>query len=56
MHAVGFQHEHSRNDRDNFVKVVRNNIQGGKQLSSEIVILYYGKETIFEELLKIIFT
>ena len=30
MHAIGFYHEHCRADRDNHVKVQRNNIKPSK--------------------------
>ena len=31
LHAMGFSHEHSRSDRDDFVKVNFTNIQTGNQ-------------------------
>ncbi|KAK6746932.1 hypothetical protein RB195_000277 [Necator americanus] len=30
MHAIGFEHEHQRPDRDNFIRVVYNNVQPGQ--------------------------
>ncbi|CAK8675733.1 unnamed protein product [Clavelina lepadiformis] len=35
MHVVGFQHEHSRSDRDQFVKVLNQNIKDGMSLNFE---------------------
>jgi len=30
MHALGFYHEHTRDDRDKFVKVIYRNVKDGK--------------------------
>lgn len=37
MHAIGFYHEHSRLDRNNFVQVLAHNIQDGKQENFDVV-------------------
>ncbi|CAN8017651.1 unnamed protein product [Ixodes persulcatus] len=33
LHALGFEHEHARIDRDNYIKVYRNNILAGESQS-----------------------
>ena len=45
-HALGFYHEHSRYDRDDFVQVMTNNVKNGEQHNfarySPIAINTYG--------------
>lgn len=40
MHVVGFQHEHSRSDRDRFVKIMTSNIQKGGSLLRCLGLVY----------------
>ena len=39
MHALGFRHEHQRPDRDDYIKVLSENIKSG--FKSEFEKIYY---------------
>ena len=47
VHALGFVHEHTRPDRDNFISVNMDNIQLGKEKNFEI--RKHGTSDFFEK-------
>ena len=47
LHTLGFVHEHTRPDRDNFISVNTNNIQLGKEKNFEI--RKHGTSDFFEK-------
>ena len=47
LHTLGFVHEHTRPDRDNFISVNTNNIQLGKEKNFEI--RKHGNSDFFEK-------
>ncbi|VDM77765.1 unnamed protein product [Strongylus vulgaris] len=40
MHAIGFEHEHQRPDRDNFIRVEYSNVQIGQLVNFEKLAAY----------------
>ena len=34
-HALGFEHEHQRSDRDDYITIVHSNLENGKQINFE---------------------
>ena len=46
LHALGFYHEQSRYDRDDFVKILFENVQAGKNIRT---IAYWSNELFFQK-------
>ena len=39
MHGLGFEHEQSREDRDNYIKIIEENLMEGSAIGGTIVVL-----------------